>query len=371
MQPSLNGVNAISCFIGFNQFDLINGFSIDYMHCIPLGVVKSLIDHWVNTANKMEAFYLNKKALTLINNRIEKVKLCRFIVRQPRSLDDRHLFKASEFRTFLLYVLPIVLKGVLREPYYTHFCLLSSSVYTLLKKEIPVNGLNSVRDGLTKFVVEFEKLYGSNRVTMNLHRLIHLVDCVKNSGPLWASSLFPFESNNAHLLKFINGTQDVLLQIGLKYNLSVSLKSINVQQNRRKENVVFKNPLQINLDAEQVELLDYIGVVNNGTLNAFASMNIDSTKYTSTHYTRAKITIDYFVKLDATYARIIFFFNFLDNKLMLIERFKVLNRFFQFVHLIEDECDIVDASVPKEKVIYIKLNTSHYIVERPNKYEKD
>lgn len=44
-----------------------------------------------------------------------------------------------------------------------------------------------------------EELYGEENVSFNCHQLIHLADCVRNWGPLWATSAFSFERNSANL----------------------------------------------------------------------------------------------------------------------------------------------------------------------------
>lgn len=50
------GIKNISCMIGAKHFDLINGFSIDYMHAILLGVVKKLWTLWLDARNHGEAY---------------------------------------------------------------------------------------------------------------------------------------------------------------------------------------------------------------------------------------------------------------------------------------------------------------------------
>lgn len=369
-QPSTNGVMSISCLLPFDQYDVIRGHPLDYMHGVLLGVVKALINHWNITANKKEAFFLNKVSRNLLNQRIQSLKLCNFIRRRPRSLEDRNLFKANEYRTMLLYILPITLQGILKDKYYKHFCLLSSAVYKLLRPKIPLNTLTSIEGDLIKFVAEYGILYGLHRVTMNVHRLLHLVDSVKYSGPLWATSLFSFESNNAYILRFINGSKDILLQIACKYSLASCLSNNNKNTNEQKQEVKLKNPIEVLLNEEQKAIFHYLGILN---VKAFASMNYNNIKYTSINYTLAKLTADYFVKLeDDMYVKILFYLkhSVLGN-LMMIQRFEVYTHFHQFVELIEDVYDVVDVALIKEKVIYLKQNHKHYVVERPNSYEKD
>lgn len=51
--------------------------------------------------------------------------------RRPRALDERCRWKATEFRQFLLYTGPVVLRGVLQPQIYDNFMLLSVGMYIL------------------------------------------------------------------------------------------------------------------------------------------------------------------------------------------------------------------------------------------------
>lgn len=51
-------------------------------------------------------------------------------------------------------------------------------------------------------------------MTFNLHSLLHVVSNVRQSGPLWATSTFPFESGIFHLKPQVSGPKRVLDQIG-------------------------------------------------------------------------------------------------------------------------------------------------------------
>lgn len=39
-------------------FNIISSFVPDYMHCVLLGVVKSMVEWWRNGINKKESFYI-------------------------------------------------------------------------------------------------------------------------------------------------------------------------------------------------------------------------------------------------------------------------------------------------------------------------
>ena len=50
-------------------------------------------------------------------------------------------------------------------------------------------------------------------MTLNIHHLLHLPDQVRNLGPLYTQSCFPFENKNGLILKMIKGTQNIDQQI--------------------------------------------------------------------------------------------------------------------------------------------------------------
>jgi hypothetical protein len=62
-------------------------------------------------------------------------------------------------------------------------------------------------------VTDFQRLYGKEHMSFNVHQTLHLVQSVKDWWPLWSHSAFVFESFNAVLLKMIKGTQGVPKQI--------------------------------------------------------------------------------------------------------------------------------------------------------------
>lgn len=110
------------------------------MHLVCLGVMKKLLLLWrgekrsasnkrprktkrTDKQAKDRVFRLSAIAQETINNRIIALSKC-FPVefqRKRRSLEEIEDWKAVEFRTFLLYSGPIVLKGVLSDEQYDHF----------------------------------------------------------------------------------------------------------------------------------------------------------------------------------------------------------------------------------------------------------
>ncbi|XP_024887094.1 uncharacterized protein LOC112464375 [Temnothorax curvispinosus] len=86
-------------------------------------------------------------------------------------------------------------------------------VNTLLKSEISEAELRKCECDLLQFVGECEILYGKEVMTFNLHSMLHLCESVRQSGPLWASSTFPFENGIFYFKRHINAPHGVNHQI--------------------------------------------------------------------------------------------------------------------------------------------------------------
>ena len=92
--------------------------------------------------------------------------------RQPRGLDELKRWKATELRTFLLYVGPIVLKGILRPEKYIHFLSLSVSITILLSEDSNIRSVCSsyVERLLKYFVMNCMEYYGGTFASYNTHK---------------------------------------------------------------------------------------------------------------------------------------------------------------------------------------------------------
>ena len=131
------------------------------------------------------------------------------ITRVPRSLDDMVHWKCSEFRNFLLHWGVPILRSVLRELHFFHFCLLVQGIYLLSKDRISATNIDLAERSLLMFVENCEQLYTGRILTMNFHQLVHLAQNVLANGPLFANNCFVFEDFNGYIVHNIHGTQSI------------------------------------------------------------------------------------------------------------------------------------------------------------------
>lgn len=377
LQMTINGISGMSCMAAHKNFNMIAGHAIDYMHAVLLGVMRQLLDLWLLPRTEKVTYHIKPKAQKRLDERILAIRPCSYISRAPRKLDDRSLFKANELRSLLLYYLPICLKGFLPDDIFNHFLLLSESIYYLLSTDIELTELIKIEHQLIKFVVDFQQIYGQNNVTMNVHLLLHLVESVRQCGPLWATSLFGFESNNGRLVKYVNGNTDILSQISTKYllNLTFNLNNIPIE-NKTRSGICMKNKKEIHLSKDDINLLIDTGIIahapSDNKLSVFTTITKDHIRYTSTNYIRPKKTVDFFVKCKGgELGEIIFFFEFNNMQLMLITMYDKFRQKGQIIEVDRSEDQIIEANLIEDKMIFAQVRGSNFVVKRPNIFEKD
>lgn len=309
-----------SPLIAFDIIDMIDSLAIDSMHNVYLGVMNTLLDLWFSSTSHNQPYYISKTKSTLLDKKMLSLKLCEFIVRKPRSMIYRKMFKASELRTMLLFFLPECLNGILSDKYVSHFRLLSSAIYKLSCTSITPDNLRAAATELDSFVRLFEKYYGSDKTTMNIHLLNHLPICVFKLGPLWSFSMFSFESFNGILGSYFNKYTDINRQIVFRYILRKSLeakKNIDETNRNSSDNNLLFPKMLIKPSPIELNALNNSNMIlgKNNKLLCFARLNENSQVYTSSRYTRAKISVDYFVELeDGTLLEISYYF-YTENKL--------------------------------------------------------
>ena len=62
----------------------------------------------------------------------------------------------------------------------------------------PLISLDTAHELLSGFCKEFERNYGSEAVTPNMHLHVHLTDCIRDFGPVYSFWLYCFEHCNGN-----------------------------------------------------------------------------------------------------------------------------------------------------------------------------
>lgn len=198
------------------DLDMIEHFPCEYMHLVALGVVKKLLHVWVDEKpgpHKLSGLQLRKLSDMIIIKSSETVLE---FSRKPRGLGDLPRWKATEFRQFLLYVGPVVLKNCVSPDDYKLFLSLFVAVLILANPATYIK-MNSYAESLLSFFVNgYGKLYGSDQVSYNVHCLSHLASDSMRLGPVDNYSAFKFENHLYKIKKMVITPKYPLIQVGHK-----------------------------------------------------------------------------------------------------------------------------------------------------------
>lgn len=102
-------------------------------------------------------------------------------------------WKATEFRSFLLYVGSVILKNIVSNDCLKYFMVVNITMIILLSHNHR-SFIQYADDLLNYFVETFEQIHEQYLVSSNIHGLIHLVDDFKQYGSLDNCNAFPFEN---------------------------------------------------------------------------------------------------------------------------------------------------------------------------------
>uniref|UniRef100_A0A7M6DRQ1 Uncharacterized protein n=1 Tax=Clytia hemisphaerica TaxID=252671 RepID=A0A7M6DRQ1_9CNID len=91
---------------------------------------------------------------------------------------------------------------------------------------ITVEDLTVADDFLLKFCKAFERLYGSDEVTPNIHLHCQLINCVKQYGPIYGFWLFSFERYSGMLERMPTNKKDIEIQLMRRFERDLQAQNI-------------------------------------------------------------------------------------------------------------------------------------------------
>ncbi|KAG1681456.1 PiggyBac transposable element-derived protein 4 [Nymphon striatum] len=168
----------------------VSQFVLDYMHLICLGIVWTILFLWMKGPLKSR---FSANLLSVISRNLADVRqsLPREFARKPKSLSEFKMWKATEFRQFLLYTDVLV--------YNVHSL---THIVQDVRRYGPLDTISCFP--YENMLVNLKKcIYGSDVLVYNVHSLTYIVLDVGRYGPLDNISCFPYE-NMLEVLQSIN-----------------------------------------------------------------------------------------------------------------------------------------------------------------------
>lgn len=364
----------VSCLVGFEHFNIVWSIGVEYMHCVLQGVQKRMLNLFLNSNNSDRDYYIVPAKRRALDRKILMIRPTMSIVRKPRSLSQRSNYKASEYRSMLLYYLPVCLPGFLPNVYVKHVRIFSAAIYILLQKTITSEEVDRAEQMLDLFVKQHQELFGEQNMVMVVHLLTHLAESVRRLGPLWSHSAFPFERNNGCLLKLANGTTDVLHQISSKYCLAKSLINKNEVMDED-ANILLGKGFNVQEAASHVFDHSSVAIIDFGgkSLRAYYRIRLNNITYTSLLYARPRRSIDYFIQLkDGTIGTAKYYFWHNDEICVMLTQYQIIDT-IHHIHTVLTTNRLIISPIDEieKKFLFMKVGVNNYIVCRPNPYENE
>ncbi len=190
--------------------DMIESFPLDYLHVLLVGVEKWLLEFTLYAP----------KSLSVRDHEVIKERVMSFRSTQPKEfqrnlrsfVEDLSYMKGTEFRTYVLFVGPLLLRGIISEEKISN--LLKLQIASIIFTHERFNQYYEEADKLMRmFVEEFADLYHPRHGTYVFHSLCHMKKYVDIYGAWDNFSTFEFESYNSKVKDMLHGNVMPLTQI--------------------------------------------------------------------------------------------------------------------------------------------------------------
>ncbi|XP_064456969.1 uncharacterized protein LOC135367607 [Ornithodoros turicata] len=394
----VDGIKGPSPIVELVGLDVVWGVPPDYMHCVLLGVVKYLTELWMSSVG--EPYYVGRK-MGLINRRLCAIRPPISFTRLSRSLSEHAFWKATEWRNWVLYFMLPTLNGVLPVRYLVHASLLTESLFLLLQDSIKESDIDTADHLLQTFVHDTERLYGAEAARFNVHQLLHLAKTVRMLGPLWATSMFPFESGNGKILNLVTAAKSVPLQIAERVFMSETVREMDrhiplpyhletcaQRLQKAKETSVSCHGLgaascNTQMTTETANLL-FEKVRRNVSVEYFERAIINRIVVHTSQYARAQRTCSSYLKMcDGEFCEVRAIFSFQEQfeiriALLCKQLLVVPSGLGHVTHIHKSNCPpasermcmYLDNEV-ENQVIFVRIAQEDYICEQPNTCETD
>ncbi|XP_057335578.1 uncharacterized protein LOC130674302 [Microplitis mediator] len=321
-----HGVKGYSSLTALPLFKITKGVIVETMHSVFLGVVKLHTTVLLKTVGA--PYYIGKKqSLQIINKTLLSIKPPSRRSRKPRKVESCVQWKASEWRNWLDYA-PVCLKSVLEDKYINHLAQLSEAIHYLNSDSITLQELNRADFLLKEYAKTFEQFFGEVKMSSNVHSLSHLVECIRNWGPMWAHNAFTFESWNRKIMDCLTspvGREDQIItrflmqrfinHVAFDGSISNETRSFIVKQLRvindssriehRDKFIVEKESRARYLSEEEFKVLHVAGYKPEH-LTAYESMHVNGVKFSCLNETKVTKFSNSFIysDIDGTFSTI-------------------------------------------------------------------
>lgn len=194
LKKSERHVLRLSEFVLYTNFDLCFNVDLDAMHLALFGDTKKDLNSWFHLTKSKAKFSTKVRAKFEAELANSFTQFPAEFNRHGRPVKDVAHWKATEFKSFLLYTFMIVYPHMPKH-IADHFMFLFCAMRILAHPQY-YRTLNNLADKfLREYVKKCVEIYGEKHLDLSTHLLIHLAStAADNSLPIFEESCFRFEN---------------------------------------------------------------------------------------------------------------------------------------------------------------------------------
>ncbi|CAD6218942.1 GSCOCG00011493001-RA-CDS [Cotesia congregata] len=395
----VHGVKNVSSLTALPLFNISKGVVVDAMHAVFIGAIKQYTK--IILKETQSPYYVGSPVhQKSIDEYLLKIRPPSCRSRKPRSISTYLKWKASEWRNWLDYA-PICLKDVLPIKYVRHLAYLSEAIHYLNSDCITQADLDRSEMLLKKYVRLFQKYFGLKNMTSNIHLLTHLVETVRNWGPIWVHEAFIFESWNKRIMDLISSPHARTNQVATRFLMHkfiiTSMYDETVSQERRK---FISKILKMSMDVDRVRVKnrviglgksvtrlptenERVALMNIGytplNIKCFNKMTLNGTTYECINEKNCKFCNSTVYGGNGIFGSIVSIITFSHNNEttggIFIRRLRHVNYAFstQFINAVtlSDEFIFIKESELIKPAVQISASNKLYVIKQANCWETD
>lgn len=193
-------------------FDTVRCFIVDPMHNVLLGTAKHLVTTW-----KVRGI-ISGEHFQSIQQTTDQFITPADIGRIPYKMQSQFSsFTADQWKNWTLIFSIVALRPVLPVEHYKCWCIFVDCCRLLCSRALSHDSVERLDQMLLGFCKHFERLYGKQACTPNLHLHGHLKECLMDFGPASSFWDFPFERLNGISGSVPTNHKDIETQLMRKF----------------------------------------------------------------------------------------------------------------------------------------------------------
>lgn len=210
-------------------FDCVRFHVVDPMHNLFLGTSKFMMKNiWIGGVSP----YIDKKHFSIIQEKVDSCIIPTSMGRIPYKIASSFSsFTADQWKNWTIVFSLFALHGIIRDEHLECWRTFVQACHLLTTPAISKEAVEESHKLLLDFCIQFETLYGSHAVTPNMHLHTHLVDCIKDYGPIYSFWLFSFERYNGLLGSFRTNQRSIEVQIMRRFLTDLQVHDLQLPDN--------------------------------------------------------------------------------------------------------------------------------------------